>query len=420
MRSEYNRYRLADIIDIIGGGTPKTTITEYWNGDIPWLSVKDFNNDERYVYKTEKSITQLGLENSSTKLLLKDDIIISARGTVGELAMIPFPMAFNQSCYGIRGKGGIVTQTYLYYLLKNSIALLKSITHGSVFDTITRDTFYNIEVTIPSLEKQNRVTEILVALDNKIENNSAINRCLEKILRVIYKSWFVDFEPFQEEGFIKSELGDIPKGWNVMPLTRFCNLISRGIAPKYIEFGEHIVLNQKCIRDHQVNFAPARCHLPKVINEKWLQYGDVLVNSTGQGTLGRVAQWLETSKNVTVDSHISIVRPSEKYYIYYIGQFLMAKEREIESMAAGSTGQTELSRERLGSLLLLHPKIEQLEKFSEIVEPLMTKIVVNNHESEKLAKIRDVLIPKLLSGEFPISNEGLITNERSSDNDRTR
>ena len=119
------KYKLSEVMDLIGGGTPKTSIPEYWNGTIPWLSVKDFNNDFRYVYKTEKSITQLGLKNSSTKLLQKGDIIISARGTVGEIATIPFTMAFNQSCYGLRAKKGTVTSDYLYYLIKHNISVLK-------------------------------------------------------------------------------------------------------------------------------------------------------------------------------------------------------------------------------------------------------------------------------------------------------
>ena len=94
------KFKLSDVMDLIGGGTPKTSKSEYWNGTISWLSVKDFNNGFRYVYETEKTITELGLENSSTKLLQKGDVVISARGTVGEIATIPFPMAFNQSCYG--------------------------------------------------------------------------------------------------------------------------------------------------------------------------------------------------------------------------------------------------------------------------------------------------------------------------------
>ena len=177
MKTEWKKCKLSSQISLIGGGTPKTSVPEYWNGEIPWLSVKDFNDDNRYVYKTEKYITQAGLEHSSTTLLQKDDIIISARGTVGEMAMIPFPMAFNQSCYGIRGKENN-DQTFTYYLIKNSVRKLKAITHGSVFDTITRETFDNIEVTIPPLTVQKKIAGILKSLDDKIELNNKINNNL--------------------------------------------------------------------------------------------------------------------------------------------------------------------------------------------------------------------------------------------------
>lgn len=93
------KYKLSEVMDVIGGGTPKTSKPEYWNGDIPWLSVKDFNNDYRYVYRTEKSITKEGLENSTTKLLDKGDMIISARGTVGEVASVPYPMQQYKECH---------------------------------------------------------------------------------------------------------------------------------------------------------------------------------------------------------------------------------------------------------------------------------------------------------------------------------
>lgn len=173
--NELKTYRFSDVVEIIGGGTPKTTISEFWDGDIPWLSVKDFNNNIRYVYKSEKSITKAGLENSSTKLLEKDDIIISARGTVGELAMIPFPMAFNQSCYGIRAKRTVTDSTYIYYCLRNSINELKSKSHGSVFDTITRATFDELLIELPSLHIQKEIAATLASLDDKINNNCRIN-----------------------------------------------------------------------------------------------------------------------------------------------------------------------------------------------------------------------------------------------------
>ncbi len=97
-----NKVILNDIIKVISGGTPKTSVTEYWdNGTIGWLSINDFNNDSRKVYNSEKHITELGVKESSTKILEINDIIISARGTVGVLAQIGKPMAFNQSCFGI-------------------------------------------------------------------------------------------------------------------------------------------------------------------------------------------------------------------------------------------------------------------------------------------------------------------------------
>lgn len=175
---EWKTYRYTELCTLIGGGTPKTTIPEYWDGNIPWLSVKDFGGGEKYVYTTEKSITELGLNNSSTKLLEKDDVIISARGTVGEIAMIPFPMAFNQSCFGIRAKRDLIDPHYLYYLTKTKVAELKKASHGSVFDTITRDTFDGISCELPDLNTQKRISTLLSSIDLKIELNTRINHNL--------------------------------------------------------------------------------------------------------------------------------------------------------------------------------------------------------------------------------------------------
>lgn len=355
-----------------------------------------------------------------------DDLIISCSGTVGKVSIIEKEDQkgiISQALLLLRVNRDIILPQYLkyFFLSKEGHASITSRSSGSVQVNISkRADIEKISLRIPSIAKQQEIVAILSVLDDKINNNNKINQRLEETARAIFKSWFIYFEPYQDEEFVKSELGYIPSKWSVAPLSAFCSFITRGITPKYTESGEQIVLNQKCIRGHQVNLGPSRYHVPKVINEKWLQFGDVLVNSTGQGTLGRVAQWLENATNVTVDSHISIVRPGEKYYIYYIGQFLMGKEREIESMAAGSTGQTELSRERLGSLLLVSPKIEQLREFSKLVEPMMIKIASNNHENEKLTKLRDTLLPKLLSGELLIPNAGSETNERSNNNGRSR
>jgi len=165
--------KITSVMKIIGGGTPKTTNPDYWNGDIPWLSVVDFNNDDRFVSSTQKSITQKGLENSSTKILNRGDIIISARGTVGALAEIFTPMAFNQSCYGLRPDEGLLSG-YLYYILKTKVQQLKDQAYGMTFDTITSKTFESIQIPLPPLKTQKQIVSTIEKLESKIEKAQKI------------------------------------------------------------------------------------------------------------------------------------------------------------------------------------------------------------------------------------------------------
>ncbi|MDD5395608.1 MAG: restriction endonuclease subunit S [Thiothrix sp.] len=137
---------LESLITLIGGGTPKTSTEAYWNGDIPWFSVVDAPNpSDVFVIETEKHITRFGVEKSSTKILPIGTTIISARGTVGKCAMVATPMAMNQSCYGIRGIDGI-SDTFIYYSIYLQVTDLQQKSHGSIFSTITRDTFKSIQM----------------------------------------------------------------------------------------------------------------------------------------------------------------------------------------------------------------------------------------------------------------------------------
>lgn len=193
--SKWKLVALGDVVNLIGGGTPKRSEPDYWGGEIPWLSVKDFNDDGRFVKDSEEKITELGLEKSSTKILRDGQIIISARGTIGALAQVYKPMAFNQSCYGIDGKPEFLVNDFLYYLTKHSINRLKLISHGAVFDTITKDTFQHIDVNLPPLPEQKAIAHILGKLDDKIELNRQMNQTLEAMAQALFKSWFVDFDP---------------------------------------------------------------------------------------------------------------------------------------------------------------------------------------------------------------------------------
>ena len=143
---------LDDTIEIYSGGTPRTSVRSYWDGDIPWFTVKDApTSSDIFVLETEKTVTQAGIENSATTILPEGTTIITARGTVGRLACTGVPMAMNQSCYGIRGKDGC-PDFFTYWSIRTTLDELKKQTHGTIFDTITRQTFKHVTTTLVPIE----------------------------------------------------------------------------------------------------------------------------------------------------------------------------------------------------------------------------------------------------------------------------
>lgn len=189
IESKWDVVNVSSVIDIISGGTPDTKKSEYWNGNIPWLSVADFSTDERFVNKAEKSITELGLKNSSTKYLEVNDLIISARGTVGALAQLSIPMTFNQSCYGLRAKPNVINSGYLYYILKQEVKQFKNNAFGVTFGAITIGTFDNIKIPLPPLEIQEQIVNECEAVDSLVitaqdSQNDLLNKIKDRILDI--------------------------------------------------------------------------------------------------------------------------------------------------------------------------------------------------------------------------------------------
>ena len=171
---------LLDLVNIWSGGTPKTKVEEYWNGHIPWFSVVDAPRDgDVFVIDTEKAITDEGVNNSATKVLPVGTTIVSARGTVGKLALTGVPMAMNQSCYGLEGK--IEIGPYYNYLnLQQLVAGMKDMAHGSVFDTITRKTLEGIDVVRPSNDTMAMFNDSVESMFLKIRSNLLENKALSE------------------------------------------------------------------------------------------------------------------------------------------------------------------------------------------------------------------------------------------------
>ena len=377
---------LSDIIELIGGGTPKTSKPEFWNGDIPWLSVVDFGGDRRWVDKAEKTITNLGLENSSTKLLKSGDIVISARGTVGELAQLKRPMAFNQSCYGIRARTG-VDQDFLYYLLKKSVNDLRRQSHGGVFNTITRSTFDVVSISIPSIVTQKKIADILGSLDEKIELNRRMNETLEQLGQALFRHYFVD--------------NPEAKNWESGRVSDVVRIYS-GFAFKSKDFdvdGRYGLVTIKNVQDGSF-IKDCTDHLSEPLPDKTpehvhLKSGDIILSLTGN--VGRVCAVV--GRDYLLNQRVAkLVGDGSQAYTYFLFRSKIRKGRMV-GISKG-TAQKNLSPIETGKLKIKIPPTNIMGQFEEIAINLLNMIVSNNEQSQTLTGLRDSLLPKLISGDI--------------------
>lgn len=392
---EWIEYNLSEIGEIIGGATPSTKREDYYEGDIPWITPKDLSTfKSRYISYGERNITEAGLSSCSAHMMPKGTVLFTSRAPIGYVAIAAQSVCTNQGFKSIVANEK-VNPLFLFYLMKYNKDAIEAMGSGTTFKEVSGKIMKSVSVRIPKdIEYQKKIAALLDSLDTKIEINEQINDNLQQQAAAIYTAWFIDYTLTD---------GALPDTWRSVTIDDITSLVSRGIAPKYDEDSDQIVLNQKCIRNHTIDFSPARRHVPKAITEKWIKQGDLLINSTGQGTLGRVAQvWFE-AENMTVDSHITIVRPKTELYKYYIGLWGITHETEIEALHTGSTGQTELPRDRVKSMRILLPDDKTLMLFNDTIAPMARSIVANQEENERLASIRDALLPKIMSGELDVS-----------------
>lgn len=375
------------------------------------VDIKKFN-DEGFVFISREKAEEL------KAWALPGDIVFTAAGTLGQINIIPANPRFPEYIISnkqlrVRLNQKFIVPMFAYYWLKNKPMVSHIINQntGSTVPLINLTILKKLPIALPSINEQKHIVEILESLDKKIELNNSINKNLEELAQALFKRWFVDFEFPNESGETykssggelgESELGLIPKGWRVDKIENCTKLVSRGIAPKYDDNSDKLVINQKCIRDGLLNKSLARRHKTKVSDEKHVQFGDILVNSTGVGTLGRVTQVYEQLINYTVDSHVTIIRPNLKNGLGYLGCLLKGMQHNFEHASTGTTGQTELSREVIKQMKIVIPENEIVKRFSDIYHSLFEQIIMNQEENSRLIEIRDSLLPKLVSGEIRV------------------
>ena len=392
---------LGEVTAFIAKGIPPKYTEEENENTIRVLNQKcnrnfEISYNESRIHDCEKKKVPVD------KMLRAGDVLINSTGTgtagrVAQMVEITVPTTIDGHMILIRPSEEL-DPIYYGYAVKSFQSQIEGLAEGSTGQTEINRRRLQDEVIIryPSDKLvQKNIGSFLANIDEKIKTNKEINKNLLEQALAIYKDWFCDYALSD---------GILPENWKITTIDEISSLVTRGIAPKYDDSSDQIVLNQKCIRDHTIDISLSRRHLPKKINEKWISKGDLLINSTGTGTLGRVAQvWFEAN-NMTVDSHVTIVRPKDPILQSYIGFWGLSRESEIEAQHTGSTGQTELPRDRVKAMELPLPDEDTLSKFNELVIPMTSTVISNQEENARLSQLRDALLPKLMAGELDVSD----------------
>ncbi|BFM98997.1 hypothetical protein MOXK02_05560 [Moraxella sp. K02] len=348
-----------------------------------------------------------------------DVVLVAGNNAKGNFHVNRFKGKFNayQRTYVLTAKKGFDID-FIYYSLKLELKRLKEKSQGSQTKFLTMPILQNIGLKNLSESEQKQISSVLSTLDEKIALNNQINATLEQMAKTLYDYWFVQFDfpddngkPYKSSGgeMVYNEIlkREIPKGWEVDSLANLSIFIRRGISPIYSENEQGLlVLNQKCIRNQTINFDFARRDVKNRIldTERYLAKYDILINSTGVGTLGRVAFIKRLpEENVIYDSHVTAVRCNSKIIKPLVLSLAMLRNQSlIETAANGSTGQVELSRNFLEELLIIKPNDMIQDKFTVFAAPIFEKVAVNEMENEHLLNLRDWLLPMLMNGQVTV------------------
>ena len=358
----------------------------------------------------KENLEYLG-EAKSEKLhqhrLNKGDIVFGRKGAVERHALIDETTdgwIQGSDCLRLRINSSNVSERYLSYYFKTQAHqdwMQALCSFGATMNSLNQDIVRRISFPAPSIVVQDKIAAILSAYDDLIENNRRRIALLEKMAEEIYREWFVRMRfPGHEQA--KIEKG-VPEGWRYLELRNVASLIKRGIAPDYNDSSATFIINQRCIRDGVVSLADARGHDTSVPTEKLIQYGDVLINSTGVGTLGRVAVSDLEDSGLTCDTHVTICRANKDIVnVYYLGHTIRLLQTHFENMAVGSTGQSELGRDLIGATKIQLPTDHLQARFATIVAPMWKAKRLLIKEVDSLVRTRDALLPRLISGKLPV------------------
>ena len=401
---EWKTYRLGEICDVRDGthDSPKQSLTgkplvtsKNIKGGIINLSSTYLISNEDYQSINKRSCVH------------QWDILFSMIGTVGELAIVKNEPQFAIKNIGLFKMNGEQLLSYwIYYYLHSDNAqenILKNI-KGSTQQYIALKDLRLLPIGLPPIEIKQRIVEILKSLDDKIELNRRINANLEAQAQALFRSWFVDFEPFRDGPFVDSELGKIPQGWKVGTINEIIQILS-GYAFKsdtFTEAGPYRLITIKNVQDGSLNIdgaaylsdipdkMPQHCHLA---------IGDILLSLTGN--VGRVC--IVDRDGLLLNQRVAKLQPKDKQNTFFTyALFRQDSFKQYLIQIAKGTAQLNLSPVETSDTKIVLPNQDVLLQFGEIGQPLFDNIVSNCKEIITLSALRDTLLPKLMAGEIKI------------------
>ncbi|MEU5698987.1 MULTISPECIES: restriction endonuclease subunit S [Streptomyces] len=374
---------------------------EFGNSGTAFIRAADMRGG-RLLFESAQKINEIARERVRKGIGAPCDVILSHKGTVGKVAFAPAvspPFVCSpQTTFWRSLNHEAIDPLYLYAFLqsepfKAQLRARENESDMAAYVSLTEQR--RLSVTVPPLEIQRAISGVLGALDDKIAVNERVAAMARELGLTFYSQSLHDDDSTE------------------VVVDSVATALTRGVAPKYADSSDELtVLNQKCIRDGRVNLEPSRLTLrEKVKAPKLLQLNDVLVNSTGVGTLGRVARWT-LDLDATVDSHITIVRFNESKVDPVCAGFAMLRAQpEIEAMGEGSTGQTELRRSQVGELELTLPGPAGQKELRPKLDALEERADQALRESLALANLRDTLLPQLMSGKLRVRDAEKIVED---------
>lgn len=376
------------------------------------LGVSDFQDYTKPRYDELGQINPDGIVTERNILRDGDIVFVRSNGTrdlIGRSLFIEQPPEdITHSAFTIRLRFTVreVSPKFYAYCFRTPL-IRRALTAqggGTNINNLNQDILGALEIPLPPLPVQRRIASILSAYDELIENSQRRIKILEVMARALYREWFVHFRFPGHENHprVASPLGEIPKGWDVKKLGELTAYLNRGLSPSYDDNGNSTVLNQKCVRDQRLSLEPARRQTKPIPPDKKVRFGDVLINSTGVGTLGRVAQVYQELGNCTVDAHVTIARPDSAVDVDFFGCTLLSQQETFERLGVGATGQTELSRSSIADVSLVVPPTSIQKRFGQYARPARQAAIVLASQIQNLRQIRDLLLPRLLSGQIDV------------------